>query len=83
MAMATAEELEAELEVVRLEDELRAAKEAGTVTMEQKVALREARARHRAFREARARHRENRSAPAEEGDAQVEPDAIATEGGVQ
>lgn len=73
MAMATAEELEAELEVVRLEDELRAAKEAGTVTMEQKVAL----------REARARHRENRSAPAEEGDAQVEPDAIATEGGVQ
>ena len=64
--MASTEELEAELEVARLEEEFVAAKAAGTVTMEQKLVL----------REARRAQRENRTAAAEEGGATVAPEVI-------
>lgn len=66
--MASTEELEAELEMVRLEEELVAAKAAGTATMEQKLAL----------REARQRHREARAPSGGEGDVTVNPEAIDT-----
>ncbi len=69
--MATAEELEAELEVVRLEDELKAAKQTEEgPSRELKDALRAARAKLRAGREAAT----------EEGAATVTPEPVEVEG---
>lgn len=59
--MSRADELRAELALLDLESEFRAAKETGTVIREQKLALREAR---QAFREQR------------EGVAIVQPDTV-------
>ncbi len=66
--MSRAEELQAELDLLRLERELVRAKEEGTVTMDQKLELREAR---RAFRERRA------------GSSSVAPESIAVTAGVE
>lgn len=51
--MGRREELDAELVVLDLEDELRAAKEYGAAEMEMKLRLREARRVYRAYREGR------------------------------
>jgi hypothetical protein len=48
--MSRADELAAELEVVRLEEEYVAAKDSGTASDEQKLALRDARQRYRDLR---------------------------------
>lgn len=61
------EEIAAELAVLDLEDELRAAKECGAAEMEMKLRLREARRVYRSFREGR-----------DPGEGEARPAAIET-----